>query len=299
MSEVKIFWDPNGFELDTLGNKNYLKTTDGDTPSVSIPIRMLSIDTPEVHYPDRKPPSTQDNNLAQLAEWIQAGKAPIDKDLGLGAYLYPKLATRVAGTLQEEQGKKATKQFEELLEKKLTLPNGKKRNVFLWAADEHFDQYGRLLAYMAPNYGAKELAAMPRKDRATFNLLMVESGWAASFPIYPSIPSYLDLVMLQEMAKDAYDNKKGAWSDPMTLTGYEYRMFVRLHEITKDLIDGKKLTSKERNSWIDRFCVDMTTKEIFYPQDYYKVAPYNRIFIWPEDVAEAVGKMNLVPPEQR
>jgi hypothetical protein len=101
------------------------------------------------------------------------------------------------------------------------------------------------------------------------------------------------------MAKDAYDNKKGAWSDPMTLTGYEYRMFVRLHEIAKDLIDGKKLSSKERNSWIDRFCVDMTTKEIFYPQDYYKVAPYNRIFIWPEDVAEAVGKMNLVPPEQR
>ncbi len=71
MSEVKIFWDPNGFELDTLGDKNYLKTTDGDTPSVSTPIRMLSIDTPEVHYPDNKPPSTQDNNLAQLAGWIQ------------------------------------------------------------------------------------------------------------------------------------------------------------------------------------------------------------------------------------
>jgi len=39
----------------------------------------------------------------------------------------------------------------------------------------------------------------------------------------------------------------------------------------------------------------MTTREIFEPQDYYKVLPYNRIFIWPEDVTEAVGKMNLVP----
>jgi endonuclease YncB( thermonuclease family) len=295
MSEVKIFWDPIGFELDTLGDRNYLKTTDGDTPSVSTSIRMLSIDTPEVHYPDNKAPSTQDNNLAQLAEWIQNGKAHINTDLG--KYLSPRLATRTAGTLQEKQGKEAMKQFEELLNKKLTLPNGKKRNVFLWAADEHFDQYGRLLAYMAPNYSSRELATMTRKDRATFNLLMIESGWAASFPIYPSIPSYPDLVILQEMGKDAYDNKRGAWSNPMMLTGYEYRMCVRLYEITRDLIDGKNLSTKEQNSWIDRFCADMTTKEIYYPQDYYKVLPHNRIFIWPEDVAEAVGKMNLVPPQ--
>ena len=294
MSEVKIFWDPNGFELATLGDRNYLKTTDGDTPSVSIPIRMLSIDAPELHYPDSKPPSTQDKNLAQLAEWILAGKAPIKKELG--EYLYPKLATCKAGTLQEEQGKRAKEHFEELLDKMLALPNGKKRNVFLRAADEHFDQYGRLLAYMAPNYGSKELASMTRKDRATFNHLMVESGWSATFLIYPSIPSYLDLVMLQESAKDAYQEKMGAWSDPMTLTGYEYRMLVRLYEITKQVIEEKNISSKERYSWIDRFCSDMTTKEIFYPQDYYLVEPYNRIFIWPEDVAEAVGSMNLVPP---
>jgi hypothetical protein len=30
---------------------------------------------------------------------------------------------------------------------------------------------------------------------------MIESGWAASFSIYPSIPSYFDLVMLQEMER--------------------------------------------------------------------------------------------------
>ena len=294
MSDVKIFWDPNGFELATLGDRNYLKTTDGDTPSVSIPIRMLSIDAPELHYPDNRPPSSQDKNLAQLAEWILAGKAPIKKELG--KYLYPKLATFEAGTLHEEQGKKAKEHFEELLDKMLALPNGKKRNVFLRAADEHFDQYGRLLAYMAPNYSSKELATMSRKDRATFNHLMVESGWSATLLIYPSIPSYLDLVMLQESARDAYQKKRGAWSDPMTLTGYEYRMMVRLYEITKQIIEGKNISSKEQYSWIDRFCSDMTTKEIFYPQDYYLVEPYNRIFIWPEDVAESVGSMNLVPP---
>lgn len=296
MSEVKIFWDPIGFELDSLGEKNYLRTTDGDTPYISMPIRMLSIDAPEVHYPNNKPPSTQDKNLAQLADWIKAGKAPINKDLGI--YLLQKLATGKAGTLQENQGKEASKKFEELLSEKLKKPDGKKRNLFIWAANEHFDQYYRLLAYLAPYYSAKELASMSRKDRATFNLLMVDSGWAASFPIYPSIPGYLDLIMLRESAENARKNKIGIWLDPMALLGYEYRMCVRLYEITKDIVGGKELSSKERYSWIDRYCVDMTTKEIFYPQDYYKVEPYNRIFIWPKDVAEAVGKMNLVPPEQ-
>lgn len=51
MSQVKIFWDPKGFELDYLGKKECLTPpTDGDTPYVSMTIRMLSIDTPEVHY---------------------------------------------------------------------------------------------------------------------------------------------------------------------------------------------------------------------------------------------------------
>ena len=177
------------------------------------------------------------------------------------------------------------------------MSSGSKRSVFLRAADNAFDQYGRLLAYMAPSYSSKELASMTRKERATFNLLMVESGGAAPFPIYPSIPRYADLVMLQEVAKDAYENKRGAWSDPMTLTGYEFRMCVRLYEVTKKLVAGKKLSSRERYGWVTRFCLDMTTREVFYPQNYHKVLPYNRIFVWPENVAEAVGRMNLLPRE--
>jgi hypothetical protein len=180
---------------------------------------------------------------------------------------------------------------------KLTRPDGTKRSVFLRAADQHFDQYGRLLAYMAPYYSSAELASMTRKERATFNLLMVESGWAVTFSIYPSIPSYADLVLLQEVAKDACENKKGAWADPKMLTGYEFRMCVRLYDVTKKLVAGKKVSSRERYGWITRYCVDMTSREIFYPQNYHKVAPYNRIFVWPDDVAEAVGRMNLLPAE--
>lgn len=293
MAPIKIFWDPEGLTVDSLGSKTFLRITDGDTPYVSMSIRMLSIDTPEVHYPANKKPSKQDTPFFELAQWIKDKKAPINAELG--QYIYPKLETKKAGTLQEEQGKQATTFFEKLIEEKLTLPNGKKRNIFLHAADEHFDQYGRLLAYMAPNYSAKEKRLMSRKDRATFNLLMIEEGWAASFPIYPSIPNISDLILLQQAAQDAYENKKGIWAEPTTLTGYEFRMCVKLYEVTKKLVEGKELSSAERNSWIERYCVDMTTKEIFFPQDYYKVKPYNRIFIWPKDVTEAVGKMNLVP----
>lgn len=293
MSNIKIFWDPKGLELDSLGQKKYLRITDGDTPYVSVSIRMLSVDTPEVHYPGNQKPSRQDGNLAQLAQWIQAGKAPIDS--GLAQQLKPKLATGTAGTLQEQQGKKATDELEKLLNDKLTKPNGKKRRVFLRSADQSFDQYGRLLAYMAPSYTAQELASMTYKDRATFNLLMIESGWAASLAIYPSIPKYYDLILLQEAAKDAYDNHRGAWADPMALTGYEFRMCVKLYKVTKKLVDGQKLSSGELYGWVSRFCVDMTTREIFFPQNYYKVAPYNRIFVWADEVVEATAKMNLVP----
>ena len=293
MSPVKIFWDPEGLEVDSLGRKGFLRVTDGDTPYISMSIRMLSIDTPEVHYPGNQKPSKQDANLAQLAGWIEKRKAQVSRDLG--DYLYPKLATGKAGTLQEEQGKQATNVFQNLLDEKLALPSGKKRDLFIYAADEHFDQYGRLLAYIAPNYTAKERETMSRKDRATFNLLMVESGWAAPFPIYPSIPRIIDLVMLQEAAKNAFEGKKGIWADPMSLTGYEFRMCIKLYEVTKKLLNGKKFARSEKEEWVSRYCVDMTTREVFFPQDYFKVKPYNRIFVWPDDISEAVGKMNLLP----
>jgi endonuclease YncB( thermonuclease family) len=294
MAQPAIFWDPSGFELDSLGAKKYIRATDGDTPYVSVSIRMLSIDTPEVHYPGNKKPSKQDDNLAQLADWIQQGKAPIQPDLA--SYLQPKLATGNAGTLQEQQGEQATDFFERLIDEKLTRPNSnRKRKVYLRAADEPFDQYGRLLAYMAPHYSAKERAQMSPLERATFNLLMVESGWAATFIIYPSLPSNPDLKLMRDVAQDAVDNQRGVWANNDALTGYEFRTCVRLYEVTNKLQQGKKVSARQRSSWITRYCADMTTREIYYPQNYHKVKEYNRIFIWSKDVSEAVGRMNLLP----
>jgi len=290
MSSVNIFWDPAGISLDTLLGNKFIRTKDGDTPVVSMSIRMLSIDTPET----TDSASNQNKSLKQLATWIKEKKAPIKNELA--DHLLPKLDSGQAGTLQKNQGKQATVYFKELLEKKLTKPNGDKRDLFLRAADEHFDQYGRLLSYLAPKYSYEELESMSLKDRATFNLLMVDSGWAASFPIYPSIPKYSDLRLLREAAKDAIENKRGAWANQLSLTGYEYRMCKRLYSTTKKMVvDGDPMYGSRRYDWISRYCVDMMDRRIYYPQDYYMVEPFNRIFIWPKDVVEAVAKMNLIP----
>ncbi len=294
MSKVEIFWDPKGFELDSVGSKRYLRATDGDTPYVSVSIRMLSIDTPEVHYPGGSRPSRQDGNLMQLAEWIEDGVAPIDPELG--AFLSPKLNSGKAGSLQEEQGIEATKVFRNLVKEKLERPgSSRKRSVFLRIADKPFDRYGRLLAYMAPHYNKEERSSMSLKDRATFNLLMVENGWAAPFPIYPNLPKHSDLVLFQEAGRKAVKEKRGMWKNPLALTAYEFRMCVRLYEITKKLVEGRKFGDTEKKSWITRFCFDVTTRRVYYPQQYFKVKPYNRIFIWPEDVRLAVGMLNLLP----
>jgi endonuclease YncB( thermonuclease family) len=295
MAAVKLFWDPEGKSLNSLGGTELLRITDGDTPYVSTAIRLLSIDTPEVHYPGNSDPARLDDNFAELAAWIAAGQAPLDD--GLAAHLTPRLSAGNVGRRQKEQGKAATQALQQLIDAKLSKPNGGKRQVYLHSGDETFDQYGRLLAYMAPYYDSDERATLSEKERATFNLLMVDAGWAATFPIYPSLPRYRDLVLLQECARDAVEQRRGIWADPATLTGYEFRMCYQLWDVARQLTKGKKLPSREREGWVDRYCVDMTTREIFEPAQYYRVAPYNRVFIWPRDVAEAVATLNLAPPE--
>ncbi|MDY6833974.1 MAG: hypothetical protein SVY53_04145 [Chloroflexota bacterium] len=51
---------------------------------------------------------------------------------------------------------------------------------------------------------------MSPREKATFNLLMMESGWAAPFPIFPSLPKHEDLNLMNEMGKEAVKQKKGA-----------------------------------------------------------------------------------------
>ncbi len=289
MAGIAIDWPAQGKNIDSLGDKKVTRITDGDTPFVEVSIRMLSIDTPEVHYPGRAKPSKHDAKLEQLADWIEEGKAPIDD--GLADFLHPKLKTGTAGTLQLQQGEAATQEFERLLDERVTR---KSRKVFVRAADEKFDHYGRLLAYIAPRFKKKELANMTPLQRATFNLLLVRSGWAATFVIFPSLPKKADLRLLHREARKAIDKKKGAWADKNTLTGYEFRSVYPLWDITnKMVVKNQTLTTSEQFSWISRFCVDMTTLEMFDPQNYYKVPAANRLFIWQADRHAAIETLDL------
>jgi hypothetical protein len=65
--------------------------------------------------------------------------------------------------------------------------------------------------------------------------------------------------------QEAFVGKKGAWSDPATLTGYEFRMCYKLWDITKKLKAGQKLSSAEKYGWIERYCADMTMRQIYEP----------------------------------
>ena len=291
METINLFWNPDGFELDTLGRKTYNgPPADGDTPYVRMAIRMLSIDTPETIYPTIGKPSNSDDRLKELGEWITADKVPIDPKLG--AFLTPKLTTGQAGTLQQEQGEEAKKEFKKLLDNRLTRPSGSRRGLFLRTADQPFDSFGRLLAYAAPSYSKKELGEINYKDRYTFNLNMLESGWAAPLIVYPSLPKHSDLILAHDKSMEALKDKKGAWADEKTLTGYEWRMCIKLHQQMKKLNRGD-ISYINPTSWISRYCFDMASLKIYYPQDYYKVQPYNRIFVWPRDVRKAVGELSL------
>jgi hypothetical protein len=147
---------------------------------------MLSVDTPEVTARTDRRAQAIDQEFAQLAEWIEQDRAPISRPLA--QFLAPKLTTGRAGRLQLQQGRDASSFAKQRFQERLTRPDGSQRKLFVRIADSPFDDNGRLLAYVAPNYTEQERRTMTRAQRATFNLDLVEAGHAAPFVIYPSVP---------------------------------------------------------------------------------------------------------------
>jgi len=193
---------------------------------------MLSIDTPEVTAKSNKGAAKIDVKFKELAQWTRDGVAPVSTDyanyllpatnyqLPATCYLLPKLENTDAGTLQFSQGQQASAYFKALVDQKLTRPNSKrKRNLFVRSPEKPFDSYGRLLAYIAPGYSTRDRAKMTRRERATFNLDMIDSGWAAPFILFPSIPGELDLPLFIEAAENAKQKKFRSISEPTVVAG--------------------------------------------------------------------------------
>lgn len=289
---ISILWTPAGFNLPSLGARALVDVSDGDTPNIRMPVRMLSVDTPEVTARTEAGAARVDAQFLQLADWIRNGLAPVTG--AFAAHILPKLDA-TAGTRQLTQGKAASAWYKERVEQRLRRPSGRRRNLFVRTADDKFDRYGRLLAYVAPNYSPKELKALTRKQRATFNLDLIESGHAAPFVLFPSIPGELDMPMFLEAAAGAQKAGRGQYADPLSLTGYEYRMCEKLHDITKKLAGGTALSFAQRIAWRSRYAFDMRNRIIHGPEAYMSIpAPY-RIWVWPQDVQTAIGALNLIP----
>lgn len=290
---VQIFWSPAGATLPSLGARALVDVTDGDTPNIRMPVRMLSVDTPEVTARSEERAAEIDQEFKQLAEWIHDGVAPIEKPLA--RFLLPKLETGRAGRLHFQQGQAASAFGKQNIEDRLRKPDGTRRNLFIRIADSPFDNNNRLLAYVAPNYSARERQELPRHQRTTFNLDLVRSGWAAPFVIYPAIPGALDLPLLIGAAANARAARAGVWADPATLLPYEYRAVEKLFRITRKIVNKQRLEPGEEHSWRERYCVDMRTRTLHGPEEYFSVDPEYRLWLWTKDLNEAVGRLNLAP----
>ncbi len=291
---VEILWSTAGQNLPSLGARSLVDVSDGDTPNIRMPIRMLSIDTPEVTARSEKGATRVDVEFAELAEWIKDGTVPLSREFR--DHILPKLEDTKAGSLQYQQGKEASAFYKAQVDKRLSRPtSNRKRKLFVRSADTPFDNYGRLLAYVSPSYSRKERDGMTREERATFNLDLVGSGWAAPFILFPSIPGELDLPLFTEKAAEAKAMKLGQYANELSLPGYEYRMCEKLHKIGKRINKGEKLSFPEKLTWRSRYCADMRNRSLHGPEDYMKIEEPYRLWIWPDDVRDAIAELNLIP----
>ena len=87
---------PAGQELDGFDRLRFVDISDGDTPNVRMPVRMLSIDTPERTAQSAAGATRVDEEFADLAQWMSEGRAPVAP--ALAEHLLPRLAAGAPGS---------------------------------------------------------------------------------------------------------------------------------------------------------------------------------------------------------
>lgn len=71
----------------------------------------------------------------------------------------------------------------------------------------------------------------------------------------------------------------------------------KLFQITREKVNNQPLKVGER-SWRERYCADMRTRALRGPEDYFGIDPEYRLWIWPRNLRDAVGRLNLTPASQ-
>jgi endonuclease YncB( thermonuclease family) len=268
--------------------RQLFRASDGDTPVIEQPVRMVSCDTPEKSGYAGKPLVSQpklDTCRQRLeSNFYNAIPQPMRQ------YFIERL-TADAAEKHIAAGEEASAVFDSMLETRLTRPTGTKRPVAIIATGEIIDIYGRLLAYMAPWYNntpSDPLPPLGDPARNTFNLDMIANGWAAFFPVYPSLPKDVDMNLAIAAAEAAWDDERGVWGEFGTtfLVGYEYRACVKLG-VAATADDGIAQA-------FQRVCVDLRNLQIVGKFGYHAVPPPYRLWIWEDDLAAATVRLELV-----
>jgi hypothetical protein len=116
---------------------------------------------------------------------------------------------------------------------------------------------------------------------------MIENGWAAFFPIYPSLPQNKDMNKTIRAAESAWENKKGIWNKygDKILLDYEYRICIKL-ATTLTAEDGIK-------DAFQRICIDLRNLNIVGKYGFYDVPPCYRLWIWDNDIEQAKIDLQL------
>lgn len=249
---------------------------DGDTIKIEQPLRLVSCDTPEKEKPYGKAATAQPK-LDITKQRLQSGFFPT-----LPSGLVKYLADRITADAAERHinaGKEASKHFEKLKEQRLIKPDGKRRKVGVLPSGEVIDRYGRMLAYIMPYFDKKELPPKNDPSRRTFNLQMVEDGWAMFFPIWPSLPKDpKDFEVIYSAAKKALTGKKGMWGKHLLLP-HEYRLLMKLSVTVTPKVTIKQIMDDA----FQRLCVDLRTMKLVGKFDFYKVPASHRFWIWEKD----------------
>ena len=264
-----------------------LRASDGDTLIVEQPIRMVSCDTPEkAHYAGAAP--TAQPKLDLCRQRLQGGFYNA-LPAALRDYLIGKLGPDAAER-HINVAIDASAHFDALVTRRLTRPDGRIRKTAVLPSGEIIDSYGRMLAYIAPWFDGQPNDPLPpigSLERRTFNVDMIADGWAAFFPIYPSLPKLNDMQLAVSAAEQAWDQKLGAWDEygEDVLLGYEYRMCIKLAAAATaaEGLDGA----------FQRVCVDLRTLQIVGKHGFPAVPPSLRLWVWEQDVAAATAALGL------
>lgn len=267
-----------------------LRGVDGDTVNIDQAVRLVSIDTPESKL-GGSPDGAQTTLDRCRQRLVDGNYDQIEKPLR--QHLIDRLSA-AAAQRHLKAGARAAEEFERMRSERLELGNSGTMKLAVVVTGEVIEENGRLLAYVVPWL---KPPLPPRDDprRRTFNLQLVETGWAALFVIYPALPRDDDLNRLLSAAETAWQDRLGAWAEfgEDLLLGYEYRACLKLGAADKPGRPPVDPATRIQEAF-RRVCVDIRDRKILGLFGYQQIDPPYRLWVWAQDLNNARRDLDLV-----